>query len=500
MPIREISAQEALQRRPQQPQRRRIREISPPEVGIPTTITAGGRPRPVPTRTPREIALSALESAPAAGATLGLTLGAPTGPGALGAAALGGAAGEAFQQLGRRALGAPTPTTPLGAAKQIGIEGAISGAAEAAFRGAGRVVRPIAKVGGKFLRKFLGGALDILSGSPAGAGEVLIKARGRIGEVSAQQVDEVIEKVIKGSDAIRKSAQEKFEAAVQTELRKTGRAGIVPKEAITGILNQMQAKLKIGIPGEIVKASPKAIRQAKSLTTEIEKTLQNRGTIDVDNLLTLRRRFDKLIEQAAGERLETSAFASARGQVDDLIRINHSTIKIADNAFAESKRLANQIKGTLGIPENLKPDQALPQGVRQSVESKLEGVFKGRATFRDALKTIDDKLSTIDNFLGDAEKLGVAQAFSKNTSGLGRIGLLGTLIGGTGELLQGEISPTATRAGGVLAATSPRFLAGVTRGAFGLGRGVSGPIRAGTRFAAQVGARALRPSLEERLR
>lgn len=56
-------------------------------------------------------------------------------PGAIGGAALGGGAGEAAKQLVNRARGQESPATMGGAAKDIGIQGAVQGAAEVAGQG-----------------------------------------------------------------------------------------------------------------------------------------------------------------------------------------------------------------------------------------------------------------------------------------------------------------------------------------------------------------------------
>lgn len=56
-------------------------------------------------------------------------------PGAIGGAALGGAAGESAKQLINRATGAQAPATSMEAAKDIGVQGGIQGASEAAGAG-----------------------------------------------------------------------------------------------------------------------------------------------------------------------------------------------------------------------------------------------------------------------------------------------------------------------------------------------------------------------------
>lgn len=96
-----------------------------------------------------------------AGGTAGTVFGVGVGavPGAVGGATLGGAAGEAARQMVGRVMGEDVPMTYGQAAKDIGIEGAISGAGELAGLGVGRV----AKEGFKAFPKIA----NAVSGSPA---------------------------------------------------------------------------------------------------------------------------------------------------------------------------------------------------------------------------------------------------------------------------------------------------------------------------------------------
>jgi hypothetical protein len=86
-----------------------------------------------------------LQALPSIGGALGGIIGAGAGTGTLpgggtlagatGGAALGGGAGEAFRQLGRRAVGGYAPQSGGEAAKDIGVEAAKQGAAELAGGG-----------------------------------------------------------------------------------------------------------------------------------------------------------------------------------------------------------------------------------------------------------------------------------------------------------------------------------------------------------------------------
>jgi len=58
-------------------------------------------------------------------------------------AGLGAAGGESFRQLGKRALGMPSPETWQGAAKDIGIQGAVGMAGEGVGKAIGAVAEPL---------------------------------------------------------------------------------------------------------------------------------------------------------------------------------------------------------------------------------------------------------------------------------------------------------------------------------------------------------------------
>lgn len=97
---------------------------------------------------PRRISEKIVDSPamPAIGGVVGGIAGLPLGPGALGMAGLGGAAGESYRQVAARALGMDAPQTSLEASNAIGEEGAKQMLAE----GLGTyVLGPIARMGFK---------------------------------------------------------------------------------------------------------------------------------------------------------------------------------------------------------------------------------------------------------------------------------------------------------------------------------------------------------------
>lgn len=84
---------------------------------------------------------------PAAGGAIGGAIAAPGVATAVGGAALGGGAGEAFKQLAERAIGVQTPETGTEAAQSIGKAAAVQGAAELGGRavasGLGKTVQKV---------------------------------------------------------------------------------------------------------------------------------------------------------------------------------------------------------------------------------------------------------------------------------------------------------------------------------------------------------------------
>jgi len=96
---------------------------------------------------------TALDILPTAGAVIGGALASPGIVTAAGGAALGGAAGKAFQQMGRRLYDLPVPETSGEAAKDIGIEGAKQGLYEV---GGGLAAKGIAGAGTGAARRALG--------------------------------------------------------------------------------------------------------------------------------------------------------------------------------------------------------------------------------------------------------------------------------------------------------------------------------------------------------
>lgn len=146
-------------------------KLTPAELGRLSKLQGDAETMQSP-RTWTDVAVDAL---PAVGGALGGIVGGIGGtvagmgvggvPGAIGGATLGGGAGEAMRQLVNRARGVEAPDTPLEAAKDIGVAGAVNGALE----GVGATVGPAIAKGAKAVyRGFLKPSLSARLGPKAG--------------------------------------------------------------------------------------------------------------------------------------------------------------------------------------------------------------------------------------------------------------------------------------------------------------------------------------------
>ena len=134
---------------------------------------------PVDSKPERTWTDTAVDALPFVGGAIGGIVGAPTGPGAIGAAALGAAGGEGWRQVINRVRGKGGPVTMTEAAGNIATEGAVSGASQAAglglAKGGRAVYRGLLKPS-KALRDSFGGAdiVDTLvrEGAPISDGGV----------------------------------------------------------------------------------------------------------------------------------------------------------------------------------------------------------------------------------------------------------------------------------------------------------------------------------------
>jgi hypothetical protein len=127
------------------------------------------------------------------GGTLGATLGIPTlgltsAPAAIAGASILGAGGESIRQLVQRMEGKESPSSSGEAAKRIGIEGAIQGAAE----GSGQVLKAGAKALGKtFLKHAIPVDADTLRESPR-IYESIAKTRTPLSQAGYEGIDQKV--------------------------------------------------------------------------------------------------------------------------------------------------------------------------------------------------------------------------------------------------------------------------------------------------------------------
>ena len=181
-------------------------EMTPQQIEAEVTKLVGSAPTSAPQAPGRTWTDTAVEALPMAGGALGGVLGAAGGPlGAMGGAAMGGGGGEAFKQLINRARGADAPGSPMEAAKNIGISGAVQGAIEGVTglggrlltRGASRLYRSALKPSVAIRQEFPNIVqTGLREGVPVSA-KGTAKA-GRLLTTSAKQADDVIRQAAGG--------------------------------------------------------------------------------------------------------------------------------------------------------------------------------------------------------------------------------------------------------------------------------------------------------------
>lgn len=143
----------------------------------------GSRPAPTAAAKPdegRSWADTAVDALPAIGGAAGGIIGGLGGaafgmgfggvPGSIGGATLGGGAGEAAKQLINRARGENAPATSTAAARGIGTQAAIQGAADVAGHGAGRILTGGARM---LYSSALKPTVEAIKGSPTRLAELI---------------------------------------------------------------------------------------------------------------------------------------------------------------------------------------------------------------------------------------------------------------------------------------------------------------------------------------
>lgn len=409
---------------------------------------------------------------------------APAGAGiaTLGAlAAAGGAVGELARQRIER-----EPFQPV----RIAGEAGLGVAGELTAGGARALFRPVARKVGTILRKISAPALDFFTGTPAGAARVALEAPEitRPGFASAQRVETFAKKVIRGLNDVKDDIEKLYDTViVKEEARIKGRA-LIPVEPIKTSMQTLRERLRLGTQ-ELRRVSPQTERALTDFFDRVDRTIGNRKNLKLSDAVEIRRSADQLIkfgEGGLGEGLDPRAAFPIRQAVDNLIQQFHAPFKSADNAFIQGLRTVEDSRVLLGIDDTINP-LIIPVRTLQKVERSLEQIFKRPKVFTTRLNALDEKLTTVDGFLKDAEQFGSATAFEKNSSGLARIGLIGAVVSGTSDIATGEGRPSGlTQTLGVLALTSPRI---VGRGIRGLARAAGIGRRALPSIAAQIGVR-----------
>jgi hypothetical protein len=226
-----------------------------------------------------------LDTLPAAGGILGGVLGAPSGPAAVGASALGGAAGEAFKQLAERAIGVKAP--------ESGTEAAAGIATEAVLQGAGEGVGRLMPLAGKALR----GAAEVQYGRALNATTKPLKAESR------KIVPQLLDRNVQGS--LGGLAEKGAEASAETGRRiaktyeKASDAGV--KSHTAPIIKDLEAAKQRffarGDAGQAINTNPGAVAKLEAMQELIG---QFGETARPDQLWLMRKSLDDIIKAGGG--------------------------------------------------------------------------------------------------------------------------------------------------------------------------------------------------------
>lgn len=246
----------------------------------------------------RRVAESVINSPalPIAGSIAGGIAGLPGVPvtggmSSIGGAALGGAAGESYRQLGARALGLPSPDSSADAAKKIGIEGAISGATEGALKVAGVAAKPFA---------------EPISNALSKAG----KTGARVVEsFTGVKVPDVLQAAKQGLKTYVAPGMERAQEIFGNALEKTGIKARPPLKQILdpqlGVARKIALEIGQKLEAEAPVTAEEALRARQAVDRIYAATpLADRATRG--HLLDLRSAFDTALSNESGALAEAS--------------------------------------------------------------------------------------------------------------------------------------------------------------------------------------------------
>lgn len=357
----------------------------------------GASPAQKPERTWTDAAVDSLPAvAGAAGGIIGGIGGTVGGfgvggaPGAIGGAAVGGAAGESARQLINRARGKAAPATSMDAAKDIGVEGAVQGASEAA---GGAVAKGATVVGRGLVENAVRPTMAMVRDFP-NVVDTIVKERLPVGRM--------LPGMAKGSEqALAKLATES--ASVKALLSKATSDGMTfatskIAEPVLGLIDDI-AKQPIGDaqmktlenmldefmkrnPGPLTPLAVKDLKsRAQAVAKPIYKAMGMGMPVSADQ--TVAARFNGAVASGAKSALETiDGVGAGETEKQGLIGASRA-LKTAENrrlslAGEVGSAVAGNVAGT--VADMLSPDSSLDSKLKNGAVAWL--VARGMASPR----------------------------------------------------------------------------------------------------------------------
>lgn len=338
-----------------------------------------------------------VQSLPMVGGMVGGLLGGPLG------ATIGGAGGEAWRQLDNRMSGKDAPGTPIQAAKDIGIEGAIQGAVE----GAGRVVGSVANRFGHVLMEnairptqtLLKDFPDVVSTAikerlPVGAG-IFNRTRGslRAAEQLGSAAKEV-RRLIKAAEAGGKEFSPNDVLAPVLDL-----VDDIAKQPLSqGDMKMLTAMIDEFMDTHPGPLTPTAVKDLKQRAQAIAKPIfkaENAGfPVSADQ--SVKGRFNRAVSAGAKDSLETiPGVGPSEARTQRLIGATRAL------KSAEARRLGaptEVVSGALGasalVGGLLNDNGNLPEGMKKAITAWLvvRGFGSPRSISRGGLILTDQQL------------------------------------------------------------------------------------------------------------
>jgi hypothetical protein len=402
-----------------------------------------------------------------AGGVIGTVAGAPTGPGAIatgvGGAALGGAAGEAYKQLGERYFLDEGPKTSEEAATKIGTEGLVSGAGQLAGNVAGKGLGLVAKT------KPVQGLVRKVGSGLAKVGEMATGVPKKIIETFAKKTPEV-EQMAKASgddlqaaaDTVRKGMNKAVQSArgrLSGQISKAVEAGegkFVDPRPILKSLADEKAKINPKLNPEFIEQIDELARKVKVLSGQNKQG--KIGLKDANDLKGYLQDVGSSAYHKGGQIFQygkPTAKAAKAGAAETRKGVNVAAPEIA-GANEKLARL-HQIEKTSN--RNLLKEGASPAGLLSAGSGSNTNNIK-------ALQELGEITGT--DMVGEAEKLAAMRTFGDaplmpmdaTGKAVGRV-MLG---GSTGYAVTGDKEGAMMGA----ALTSPAALKGMIKGGRGL--------------------------------